>query len=147
MRGTTTDDPSINFADANVQGFQAKKLSKEERDKRTANNECFYCGHAGHFARECHSHPAGRGRGRGQSRGQSRFNKPVRTRVTKIREEEPSENPDTMDATVVSRIYHDQENHFKVLCHRMGHRLSYRALTAALWLEGEENGREERGSS
>jgi hypothetical protein len=28
-------------------------------------------------------------------------------------------------------------------CHRMGHRLSYRALTAALWLEGEENGRGE----
>jgi hypothetical protein len=26
----------------------------------------------------------------------------------------------------------------------MGHRLSYRALTAALWLEEEENGREER---
>jgi hypothetical protein len=33
------------------------------------------------------------------------------------------------------------------LCHRMGHRLSYRALTAALWLEEVENGREERGSS
>jgi hypothetical protein len=26
----------------------------------------------------------------------------------------------------------------------MGHRLRYRALTAALWLEEEENGREER---
>jgi hypothetical protein len=26
----------------------------------------------------------------------------------------------------------------------MGHRLSYRALTAALWLEEVENGREER---
>lgn len=115
MRSTTTDDPSINLADANVQGFQAKKLSKEERDKRTANNECFYCGRAGHFARECRSRPAGRGRGRGQSRGQSRFNKPVRTRATEIREEEPSENPDDTDATVVSRIYHDQENHFKVL--------------------------------
>jgi hypothetical protein len=31
-----------------------------------------------------------------------------------------------------------------VLCHRMGHRLSYRALTAALWLEEVEDGREER---
>jgi hypothetical protein len=29
-------------------------------------------------------------------------------------------------------------------CHRMGHRLSYRALTAALWLEEVEDGREER---
>jgi hypothetical protein len=115
MRGTTTDNPSINLADANVQGFQAKKLSKEERDKRTANNKCFYCGHAGHFTCECCSCPAGRGRGRGQSHGQLRFNKPVRTRATEIREEEPSDNPNATDATVVSRIYHDQENHFKVL--------------------------------
>src|SRR6202789_673392 len=114
-RSTTTNEPSINLADANVQGFQAKKLSKEERDKRVANNECFYCGHAGHFARECRSRPAGRGRGRGQSRGQSRFNKPVRTRAAEIIEEEPPANPDETDATVVSRIYHDQENHFKVL--------------------------------
>src|SRR6202789_993161 len=115
MHGTTTNNPSINLADTNVQGFQAKKLSNEERDKRVTNNECFYCGHTGHFARECRSRPAGKGRGRGQSRGQTRFNKPVRTRAAKIIEEEPSANPDETDATVVSRIYHDQENHFKVL--------------------------------
>jgi hypothetical protein len=50
VRSNNTDDPSINAADANVQAFKLKRLTKEEKDKRNKNNECYYCGKPGHFA-------------------------------------------------------------------------------------------------
>jgi hypothetical protein len=108
IRANTTDDTSINLAETDVRGSRFKKLTKEDREKRMKNGECLYCGKQGHFARECRTRPAGRGRGQGP-----RYN-PTRTRLTDIGEEAPSELPESSDATVVSRIYQDPQYHFTV---------------------------------
>jgi len=106
IRNTNTEEPGP--SDANVQVFKAKKLTKEERDKRGKNNKCFYCGKPGHFARECRSRP------NGQQGRRPHFN-PARTHVTETGEEAPSELTPTEEATVVASLYHDPQFHFEVL--------------------------------
>jgi hypothetical protein len=108
VRSNNTDDPSINAADANVQAFKPKRLTKEEKDKCNKNNECYYRGKPGHFACECRQHPSGN---RG---GRPHFN-PAQTRVTDTGEEAPPEHPTEEDAAVVASLYHDPEYHFDVL--------------------------------
>jgi hypothetical protein len=111
VRSNNAGETSTPHPDTEARSATFKKLTPEERTKRTQNNECFYCGKKGHFARECRSRPQGNYRGRGRPRTGPQS---ARTRVTETGEETPAEPTESTDTATVSRVYHDPEHHFTV---------------------------------